>query len=152
MEPKGSLPHSQVPATCPYPVPQQSSPCPLSCATAVQSMPPILCHSSPVHALRPTSWRSILILTSHLSLDLPSGFFGPSFPTEVLYAPLLSPIRATCPAHLILLYLVVSIIFGAQYSSLSFSLCSFLHSHFTSALLGPNTLLNNIFSTPSAYK
>ena len=26
MEPEGSLPHSQVPATCPYPEPAQSSP------------------------------------------------------------------------------------------------------------------------------
>jgi len=26
MEPKGSLPHSQVPATCPYSEPDQSSP------------------------------------------------------------------------------------------------------------------------------
>jgi hypothetical protein len=28
MEPEGSLPHSQEPATCPYPEPYQSSPCP----------------------------------------------------------------------------------------------------------------------------
>ena len=28
MEPEGSLPHSQEPATCPYPKPDQSSPCP----------------------------------------------------------------------------------------------------------------------------
>jgi len=28
MEPESSLPHSQVPATCPYPKPQRSSPCP----------------------------------------------------------------------------------------------------------------------------
>jgi len=27
MEPEGSLPHSKVPATCPYPEPDQSSPC-----------------------------------------------------------------------------------------------------------------------------
>jgi len=27
MEPEGSLPHSQVPATCPYPEPDRSSPC-----------------------------------------------------------------------------------------------------------------------------
>ena len=27
MEPEGSLPHSQVPTTCPYPVPDRSSPC-----------------------------------------------------------------------------------------------------------------------------
>jgi len=29
MEPKGLLPHSEVPTTCPYPEPAQSSPCPL---------------------------------------------------------------------------------------------------------------------------
>ena len=29
MEPEGSFPHSQQPATCPYPKPDQSSPCPL---------------------------------------------------------------------------------------------------------------------------
>jgi hypothetical protein len=29
MEPGGSLPYSQEPATCPYPEPDQSSPCPL---------------------------------------------------------------------------------------------------------------------------
>jgi len=28
MEPEGSKPHSQVPATCPHPQPEQSSPCP----------------------------------------------------------------------------------------------------------------------------
>jgi len=28
MEAEGSSPHSQVPATCPYPEPDQSSPCP----------------------------------------------------------------------------------------------------------------------------
>jgi len=27
MEPKGSLPYSQAPITCPYPMPEQSSPC-----------------------------------------------------------------------------------------------------------------------------
>ena len=29
MESEGSLPHLQVPATCPYPQPDESSPCPL---------------------------------------------------------------------------------------------------------------------------
>jgi len=27
MKPEGSLPHSQVPATCPYPEPDRPSPC-----------------------------------------------------------------------------------------------------------------------------
>ena len=59
MEPEGSLSHSQVPATCPYPVPDQSSPC------------------SPSHFL-----RSISILSSHLFLGLPSGLLPSGFPTK----------------------------------------------------------------------
>ena len=37
-------------------------------------------------------------------------------------------------------------IFGKEYRSWSFSLYSFLHSTVTSSLLGPNILLNNLFS------
>jgi len=60
--------------------------------------------------------------------------------------PISSPIRTTCPAHLILLDFTTRIIFGKEYRSLSSSICNFLHSPVTSSLLGPNTLLNTLFS------
>jgi len=75
MEPESTLPHSQVPATSPYPGPDRSSPCPhipfasarylsLSWARSIQSVP-----------THPISWRSILTLPSHLRLGLPSSPF-----------------------------------------------------------------------------
>ena len=51
MEHEGSLPHSQVASTSPYLEPAQSSP-----------YPPY-----------PTSWRFVLILSSHLRLGLPNS-------------------------------------------------------------------------------
>ena len=52
----------------------------LSWASSIQSIP--------VH---PTSWRSILILCSHLRLGFPNDLFPPGFPTRTLYKPLFSP-------------------------------------------------------------
>jgi hypothetical protein len=52
--------------------------------------------ASPIQSIypHPTSWRSILILSTHLRLGLPSGLFPPGIPTKTLYTPLSSPIRA----------------------------------------------------------
>jgi hypothetical protein len=86
-----------------------------------------------------------LMLPSHLRLGHPSGRLPSGLPTKILYASL-SPIRATCPAPLILPDLITRIIFGDEYMSLSSSLCSLLHSPVASSLLGPNILLSTLFS------
>ena len=64
---------------------------------------PILGQPNPVHIPKSHLLEYILILSTHLRLGLPSGLFPSGFPTKTLYTSLSSPIRATCPAHLILL-------------------------------------------------
>ena len=50
---------------------------------------PSLSWASPIQSPypQPTSWRSILILSTHLRLGLRSGLFPSGFPTRNLYAP-----------------------------------------------------------------
>ena len=85
-------------------------------ARSIQSMSP---------TPHPTAWRSILIISSHLCLALPSGPFPQVFPPKPYMHLSSVPIHATCPAHL---HLITQIVFGEEYRSLSITLCSLPHS------------------------
>jgi hypothetical protein len=110
MEPEGSLSCSQEPATGPY----------------------------LVHASLTIYVRSILILSSHLHLGLPSGFFPSGFPTKilhdfsslpcVLYPPPLSSSLTWSPSQ----YLVKSTSYEAPHYAV------FPHPPATSSHLGRN--------------
>ena len=107
---------------------------------------PILRQLDPVH--NTTSH----FLKIHLNIIFPftSGFpkwslsFRFPHPNPVHTSPL--PHTRYMPVHLILLDFITLKILGAQYRSLSSSLYSPRHSPVTSSLLGPNILLNTIFS------
>ena len=102
--------------------------------------------ASPIQSTypHPTSWRSILILSTHLHLGLPSGLLPSGFPIKTLYTPISSLICATCQAHLILLDFITRTILDEEWRSFSSSLCSLLQSPVTSSLLGPNIFLNTL--------
>jgi len=84
-EPEGSLLSSQGPAIGPYPEKDESSP-----------------------------HLSTLILSSYLCEGLQSGLFPSGFPSEILYAFLISVTCATSPAYLILDLFTLTI-FGEAY-------------------------------------
>jgi len=114
--------------------------------TALQAYECILSHINPIYTPHPTSSRSISKLYSLLHLAFQSHLFPSGFPTKTLHAPLLSPVQATFPAHLILLHLLTRIIFGDECWSLSSSLRSFLHSTVNLSLLSPNILFSFLLS------
>lgn len=70
-----------------------------------------LCRAGWIQYITPhiISLRSILILSYHLRLCLPSGLFPPSFPTSTLHALLSSPICAISIPHRILLNVIILI-------------------------------------------
>ena len=108
---------------------------------------PILSQLDPVHA--PTSHFLKILLNIILPSSRPGSSKWPLSLRVSYQIPVCTrsfPNRATCPAPLILLDLITRTKFGEQYRSSISSLCSFLHSPVTSSLLGPNILLNTLFS------
>ena len=109
----------------------------VSWASSIQSIYP-----------HPISLRSVLILSTHLRLGLPSGLFPSGFPTKTLYTPLSSPIRAICPAHLILLDFITHTILGEEYKANKNNLLHELqHSHVSRLLEQPHNGSNVLAQT-----
>jgi hypothetical protein len=91
MEPGGSLPHSQEPATCPYPEPAQSSPCPI----------PLL--EDPFEYYPPI-YASVSRVVTFPQISPPKSCMHLSLPPYVLRAPPISFFSILLPAQ----YLVTS--------------------------------------------
>jgi hypothetical protein len=91
-------------------------------------------HNSPPPVLILSQLEPVHTSTSYfLRLSLPSDPFPQVSPPKLWIS--LSSIRATCPAHLILLDFITRTVLSGEHRSLRSSLCSFFHSTVTSTLL-----------------
>jgi hypothetical protein len=78
-----------------------------------------------------------LILCSHLRLGLPSGLSPWDFSIKILYEFLISSSRATCPAHIVLHYLIFFfLIFLMPFSGVGFFLFTYGSFIYLVGLLG----------------
>ena len=123
MVPEGFLPHLQVPANCPYPETDQSSPRP-----------------SPSYFL-----KIHLNIIPHLRLGLPSGFLPWGFTTKTCIH-LASPHTCYIPSQSHSSRFDNPNKSDEDYRSVSTSLCSFLPSPVSPSLVGPNIILSTLVS------
>ena len=107
--------------------------------------------TSPVQS-KPPHTTSLEI---HLNIILPSTPRSPQLSLS-LRIPHQNPVH-TSPLHNtrymghLILHFITRTILGEQYKSFSSSLCILLHSPVTSSLLGPNILLNTMFSNTLSF-
>ena len=123
MELKGSLPHSQVSAT----------------VHILNQLDPV---HGPTSKFLKTHLNIILLSTpesSKWSLSLRFPHLNPVYTSPL-------PIQTTFPTRLIILNLVTRTILLEEYRTLSFSICSYIHSPITSYPIGINILLSTLLS------
>jgi hypothetical protein len=122
MEPEGSLSHLQVPTTCLYPKPDQSSPCPIPLSEDTSYYYP------PIYAL-------VIQVVSFPRCSPPKPCIHLSSPSYILHAPPISILSIDHPSN---------IWWGVQIIKLL--VMKFSPLPVTSSHLGPNTLLSTLFS------